>query len=55
MIDTRSDQDRAANTARPSRTRTKAQQRWYEKYRHLLDDDLLTPAVMKAAGLEKTE
>lgn len=56
MIDPRSDQDRAANTARPSRTRTKAQRRWFERYGNLIpwNDPAIVPEyAWRAAGMEK--
>ena len=58
MIDPRSDEERRTATARPSRTRTKEQRRWFERYGHLIpwDEPAIVPEyAWRAAGMEKQE
>jgi hypothetical protein len=56
MIDTRSDQERQADAYRPRSKRTKAQQKYFEKFGHLVPWDepaLVSAAVAKACGMTK--
>ena len=58
MIDTRSDQECQANLARPVPKRTKAQERWYNRFGRLIpwDEPALVPDyAWKAAGMERMQ
>lgn len=56
MIDTRSDQERQANIPRLMPKRTKDQERWYNRFGHLIpwnEPALVPDFAWKAAGMER--